>query len=159
MMKLTTKGRYGLRAMVDLALNQGDGAVCIQCIAERQNISDTYLEQLFRKLKKSGLVKSVRGAGGGYVLARPEEDISVGDVLISLEGGLNAVECKGSEDNEECGMSDLCVTKIVWQRINESIKDAVNTISIKDLADRSRELRKKGQVATEACSNQNQAEE
>ena len=151
-MKLSTKGRYGLRALVDVALNQEDGAVCIQGIAERQNISVTYLEQLFRKMKSAGLVQSVRGAGGGYILAKEAGSISVGDVLRALEGDLNAVECGGGEEDGECRQSDICVTKIVWQKINESIGQAVDSIMISELTEKSRELRKKGQVAAQACS-------
>ena len=87
-MKLSTKGRYGLRAMIDLALYSDEEAVSIQSISARQNISDNYLEQLVRKLKKEGLVVSVRGAQGGYRLAKPADEISVGDVLRALEGSL-----------------------------------------------------------------------
>jgi Rrf2 family protein len=138
--------------MVDLALNQEGGAVSIQSIAERQRLSEPYLEQLFRKLKSSGLVESVRGAGGGYVLAREAGSISVGDVLRSLEGDLRAVECSGAEEDSVCGLSDVCVTRIVWQKINESIEQAVDSISIGELADKSRAFREQGHVAAEACS-------
>ena len=91
-LKLSTKGRYGLRALIDLALYSESEAVSIQSIATRQNISDSYLEQLVRKLKSAGLVVSVRGAQGGYKLARPAGEISVGDVLRALEGSLDAVK-------------------------------------------------------------------
>lgn len=87
-MKLSTKGRYGLRAMIDLASHEEEGAVSIASISERQNISESYLEQLVRPLRKAGFIESVRGAGGGYVLAKPADSISVGDVLRVLEGGL-----------------------------------------------------------------------
>ena len=96
-MKLSTKGRYGLRALIDLALYSESEAVSIQSIATRQNILDSYLEQLVRKLKSAGLVVSVRGAQGGYKLARPAGEISVGDVLRALEGSLDAVTCNGGE--------------------------------------------------------------
>ena len=92
-MKLSTKGRYGLRAIVDLASNSQDGAVCISSIAQRQNLSESYLEQLMSLLRKAGIIESVRGAGGGYRLARPPEQISVGEILRALEGNLNLVEC------------------------------------------------------------------
>ena len=94
-MKLSTQGRYGLRELLDLAVHQGNGTVSIQSIAARQNISERYLEQLIAKLKKAGLVSSIRGAGGGYRLAKDAEDISVGDILRALEGSLDAVECPG----------------------------------------------------------------
>ena len=90
-MKLSTKGRYGLRAMLDLALHSESEAVSIASIAARQNISESYLEQLIAKLRKAGLVSSVRGAGGGYVLTKMPEEISVGDILRALEGNLDAV--------------------------------------------------------------------
>ena len=91
-MKLSTKGRYGLRALIDLARYSEVEPVSINSIAERQGISERYLEQLMAMLKKAGLVKSIRGAGGGYVLAKEQKDISVGDVLRPLEGNLNPVE-------------------------------------------------------------------
>ena len=97
-MKLSTKGRYGLRALIDLAVYCEEEAVSIQSIAKRQNISDRYLEQLMGKLKRAGLVTSVRGAGGGYRLARPSGKISVGDALRALEGNLDAVTCPGNVD-------------------------------------------------------------
>ena len=96
-MKLSTKGRYGLRAMIDLASHEEEGAVSIASISERQNISESYLEQLVRPLRKAGFIESVRGAGGGYVLAKPADSISVGDVLRVLEGGLEAVTCSVNE--------------------------------------------------------------
>ena len=101
-MKLSTKGRYGLRALIDLALYSEEDAVSIQSIAKRQNISDSYLEQLVRKLKHAGLVISVRGAQGGYKLAKPAEEISVGDVLRALEGSLEAVTCGGENRSSSC---------------------------------------------------------
>ena len=96
-MKLSTKGRYGLRAMIDLALYAENAPVSIASIAARQHISESYLEQLIAKLRKANLVTSVRGAGGGYVPGRPVEEISVGDVLRALEGNLDPVECPGIE--------------------------------------------------------------
>ena len=100
-MKLSTKGRYGLRAMIDLAVYSEKEPVSIQSIADRQNISERYLEQLMASLKKEGLVKSIRGANGGYQLARPAIGISVGDILRALEGDLRAVTCpaNGEEGN------------------------------------------------------------
>lgn len=92
-MKLTTRGRYGLRAMIDLAVHDSEGAVSAQSIAERQDLSERYLEQLIRAMKKAGLVESIRGAGGGFRLARPADQISVGDVLRALEGSIDAVSC------------------------------------------------------------------
>ena len=97
-MKLSTKGRYGLRALIDLALYSENETVSIASISARQNISESYLEQLIAKLRKAGLVTSVRGAGGGYKLALPASEISVGDILRALEGSLDAVNCPGLEE-------------------------------------------------------------
>ena len=150
-MKLSTKGRYGLRALIDLALYSENETVSIQSIARRQNISDSYLEQLMRKLRSAGLIVSVRGAQGGYKLARPANEISVGDVLRALEGSLEAVTC-GGEDNS-CQGADLCVTKFVWERINSSIRDTVDSIKLSQLVEESRLMREKGQIRVQKCDN------
>ncbi len=131
-MKLSTKGRYGLRAMLDLAEHEEFGAVSIASIAERQNLSESYLEQLIRRLRDAGLVKSLRGAGGGYILERSAARISVGDVLRALEGDLAAVSCTGDGD-EPCGNADSCISRIVWEKINRAIEDTVNGIYLSDL--------------------------
>ena len=99
-MKLSTKGRYGLRAMIDLARYSGKEPVTIGSIAARQNISERYLEQIVALLKKNGLVKSIRGASGGYVLSREMKDISVGDILRALEGSLEPVKCAAFRSEE-----------------------------------------------------------
>ena len=150
-MKLSTKGRYGLRALIDLALYSENETVSIQSIARRQNISDSYLEQLMRKLRSAGLIVSGRGAQGGYKLARPANEISVGDVLRALEGSLEAVTC-GGEDNS-CQGADLCVTKFVWERINSSIRDTVDSIKLSQLVEESRLMREKGQIQVQKCDN------
>ena len=137
-MKLSTKGRYGLRAMIDLALNSTDGAVSISSIAERQNLSDSYLEQLMAKLKKAGLVSSLRGAQGGYTLACSADDISVGDILRALEGDLTPVDCAALSGNGSCGESDSCVTKYVWQKLNDSLNDTADSIKLSTLMDESK---------------------
>lgn len=140
-MKLTTRGRYGLRALIDLAVHEDEGAVSAQSIAIRQDISESYLEQLIRKMKNGGLVVSVRGAGGGYRLARPADQISVGDILGCLEGTLAAVDCPVLEGND-CTAADECVSRFVWKKINDSISDAVNSIWLSDLVNESRSLSK-----------------
>ncbi len=136
-MKLSTKGKYGLRAMIDLALHSEQEAVSISSISARQGISESYLEQLVSRLKKAGLVKSLRGAQGGYQLARPSAGISVGDILRALEGNLDAVECSAFND-EGCEGADLCVAKYVWQRINESIAQTVDEMMLDQLVEESR---------------------
>lgn len=134
-MKLSTKGRYGLRAMVDLAMNNGDGPVPISAIAERQALSESYLEQLMSKLKKAGLVTSVRGAQGGYTLSRGDDEISIGDILRALEGDINPVDCSAFSTAKEsrCKNSSLCVSKYVWKRINDSIAQTVDAITLSSL--------------------------
>lgn len=132
-MKLSTKGRYGLRALVDLALNSEPDAVSISSIAQRQGISERYLEQLMAKLKKAGIITSVRGAQGGYVLARGPQDITIGDVLRALEGNLNAVDCPAILDAGNCTGSEHCAAKMVWKKINDVINQTVNSIRLSDL--------------------------
>lgn len=169
-MKLTTRGRYGLRALIDLALHEMEGAVSTTSIAKRQEISESYLEQLIRSMKKAGLVDSIRGAGGGYKLARPASKISVGDILRALEGSLDAVSCpalqleRTSDQGEKlaplmisgeavdpaallaggCAGSDYCVTKYVWKRINDAITETVDAIMLDQLVDESRQMQKTG---------------
>lgn len=140
-MKLSTKGRYGLRAMIDLAVYSETEPVSIQSIADRQKISEGYLEQLMAKLKKAGLVISIRGASGGYRLAKPAAEISVGDVLRALEGDLRAVTCSAAEGEGGCENADLCVSRYVWQRINASITDTVDTMYLEQLVEESKKIR------------------
>ena len=140
-MKLSTKGRYGLRALIDLALYSENETVSIASISARQNISESYLEQLIAKLRKAGLVTSVRGAGGGYKLAKPASEISVGDILRALEGSLDAVKCPGLEEENSCGGSEFCVTKYVWQKINDSINRTVDEIKLEQLVEESRSMK------------------
>lgn len=137
-LKITTKGRYGLRALIDLARYSEIEPVSINSIATRQGISERYLEQLMTLLKKAGIIKSIRGAGGGYVLAKDISDISVGDVLRALEGTLESVECTGFSQEDSCEAAGGCVTKYVWKRINESINQTVNEISLKQLVEESK---------------------
>jgi len=132
-MKLSTKGRYGLRAVLDLAVHADEEAVALSHIAERQGISINYLEQLIAKLKKAGIVTAIRGAQGGYRLAAPAEEISVGAILRALEGDLSPVDCSINSSEGNCSNSDSCVTKYVWKRISDSINDAVDGIKLSEL--------------------------
>ena len=141
-MKISTKGKYGLRAMIDLAQYSEQEAVSISSIAQRQKISESYLEQLVAKLKKAGLVVSIRGEAGGYRLARPASGISVGDVLRALEGDVRAVICT-AQTEEGCEGEELCVTKYVWQRINESIEKTVDEMMLDQLVAESRKAQEK----------------
>ena len=140
-MKLSTKGRYGLRAMIDLARYSEKEPVSIGSVAARQEISERYLEQLVALLKKAGLVKSIRGASGGYVLAKKPSEISVGDILRALEGSLEPVKC-----------ADGCVTKYVWQKINDSINDTVNQIMLDELIQESKSINPDGECENPKCS-------
>ncbi len=151
-MKLSTKGRYGLRALLDIAVNGKDEPVPISDIAGRQQISEAYLEQLMAKLKKAGLVESQRGAQGGYRLLRPAEEVSVGDILRALEGNLDAVACPALTE-EGCAGAELCVTKYVWQKINDAITKTVDEIRLSTLVEESDKLKQITQDAAETeCS-------
>ena len=132
-MKLSTRGRYGIHAMYDLAVNYGDGPQSIKCIAERQNVPEAYLEQLIAMLRREKLVISNRGAQGGYRLAREPKDITVGDVLRALEGGLNLVDCL--EEDDACGKSCACPSRIVWMKIRDGLNRVVDGITLQDMID------------------------
>ncbi len=134
-MKLSTKGRYGLKAMFDLALHYGDGPISLKSVAERQLISDHYLEQLIASLRKSGLVKSVRGAQGGYMLADIPSKITVGDIIRVLEGPLGPSDCVLEDEPSSCDRADCCVTRTVWEKIRVSISEVIDSISLQDMID------------------------
>lgn len=151
-MKLSTKGRYGLRAMIDLARYSEEEPVSISSIAARQDISERYLEQLVGLLKRAGLVRSIRGATGGYVLARNAEEISVGDVLRALEGSLEPVKCAAFYSEEGCTAADGCVTKYVWQKINESINATVDRMMLDELVRESRTVNPEGELESPKCN-------
>lgn len=131
-MKISTKGRYALRMMVDLAINKGEKPVSIKEIAERQHISDKYLEQIISVLNKAGYVKSVRGPQGGYMLLRAPKDYTVGMILRLIEGSLAPVECLEFEENT-CPRRQECVTLKVWEKIDQAVKDVVDNITLEDL--------------------------
>lgn len=133
MMKLSTKGRYGVKAMLDLALHNDEGQISLKSIAERQEISENYLEQLFSALKKAGLVKSSRGAQGGYNLTLNPDRISVGNILRALEGSLAPADCVSNNDSCNCKMADGCVTKLVWEKIRDGVNEVVDSIKLSDL--------------------------
>ena len=132
-MRLTTKGRYAVTAMLDLALNQEAGPISLSDISERQGISLSYLEQLFSKLRRQGLVTSVRGPGGGYRLGRLGTDISVADVVDAVSESLDATRCQGKEG---CQQGEVCLTHHLWQDLSAQIHDFLNDISLADLVAR-----------------------
>ncbi len=152
-MKLSTKGRYGLRAMIDLARYSEEEPVSISSVATRQGISERYLEQLVSLLKKAGLVKSIRGASGGYVLARAMNEISVGDILRALEGNLEPVQCAAFYSEDGCSASGGCVTKYVWQKINDSINHTVDEIKLDELVRESKSLNMENDSQNRSCGN------
>lgn len=132
-MKLSTRGRYGIHAMFDLALHAQKTPQPIKAIAERENVPEAYLEQLIGVLRKEGLVKSVRGAQGGYMLNRPAGEITVGNVLRALEGDLSLVSCLG--DDDVCAKSGGCPTRAVWQKLRDGINQVVDGITLQDMLD------------------------
>lgn len=134
-MKISTKGRYGLRIMTDIAIHEKEGCVSIKDIATRENLSEKYLEQIITTLSKAGLVRSVRGARGGYLLSRSTKEISVEEILIATEGSLAPVAC--AEDNECCENYCDCVTSFIWTKIYDAIIGVVSNISLEELAERS----------------------
>ena len=152
-MKLSTKGKYGLRAIIDLARYSENEPVSISNISSRQDISERYLEQLVALMKKAGLVKSIRGASGGYVLAKDMHEISVGDVLRALEGDIEPVKCMAFEEHGGCSASGECVTKYVWQRINDSINHTVDNIKLSELVKESKILNPYGEHNSNNCGN------
>lgn len=131
-MKISTKGRYGLKAMVDLAVNSVNDSVTLKSISQRQNISEGYLEQIFSSLRKEGLVKGRKGSQGGYVLAKSMNEITVGNILRALEGELVVVERDDAEIVNEDKL-DNCIRNNVWDRLNKSINDIVDSITLEDL--------------------------
>lgn len=150
-MKLSTKGRYGLRAMIDMARYSGEEPVSISSVAARQGISEGYLEQIVSLLKKAGLVKSIRGATGGYMPAKDIGEISVGDILRALEGNLEPVRCAAFYSEEGCVESEGCVTKYVWQKINESINETVDQIKLSELVRESKKVNPQGECGNHKC--------
>jgi Rrf2 family transcriptional regulator, cysteine metabolism repressor len=134
-MKLSTKGRYGARAMLDLALhyNMDNTPVALGGIADRQGISEEYLEQIFSALRKSGIVESVRGAQGGYKLGHSADKITIGDILRVLEGSLAPVDCVVEGKTPACERYDECVINGVWLKMRDAINQTVDTVTLEDL--------------------------
>jgi len=128
--RISTKGRYGLRTLMDIAMHQDKGAVTLNDIARRQEISVKYLWQVINPLKTSGLLKVTRGAKGGYVLARRPEEITMYDIVTILEGPLSLVDCLASED--ACDRLDSCVARSIWKEVNQAVKEALCGITLSD---------------------------
>lgn len=129
-MRLTTKGRYAVTAMLDIALHHEQGPVSVAEVAERQAISSAYLEQLFSKLKRAGLLRSVRGPGGGYELARPLQAVNVSHIISAVGEGVDATRCKGTAD---CQEGATCLTHDLWTALSERIDQFLSGVTLADL--------------------------
>lgn len=119
--------------MFDLATHHGEGPVALKNIARRQEISEHYLEQIFATLRRSKLVKSVRGAQGGYLLNNPPEQITVGEIIRTLEGPIGPADCVVDKNSHECLNQDSCVTRLVWTRIQQSVNEVIDTTTLADM--------------------------
>jgi len=131
MLRLSTKGQYGVRAMYEIAKGYPEEPVNIKSISERQEVSIHYLEQILNKLRRAGLIKSIKGPGGGYVLARAPEEISIADILIELEGPLAITSCLNPEQG--CVRVEKCVAHLLWKSLGEQIESFLRTITLADL--------------------------
>ncbi len=132
-MRLTTKGRYAVTAMLDIALHHERGPVSVAEVAERQAISSAYLEQLFSKLKRAGLLCSVRGPGGGYELARPLDEVNVAHIIAAVGEGVDATRCKGTAD---CQDGATCLTHDLWTALSHRIDEFLSAVTLEDLVGR-----------------------
>lgn len=134
-MKVTTRGRYAVRAMIDLAYHSMEHPVSLATIAVRQDISQHYLEQLFVRLRRAGLVRSVRGPGGGYFLAKDLKDVTVRDIFLAVDEPLSPVECIkwGDPEAEPCDRLDECVSRVIWKKVADQVAEALDSISLWDL--------------------------
>ena len=133
-MRLTTKGRFAVTAMIDLAMHHGDGPVTLAEISGRQKISLSYLEQLFGKLRRHGLVESVRGPGGGYVLAKDMGGMTVTEIILAVDEPIDATQCGGKEN---CHDDRKCLTHDLWASLNQRIFDYLGGVTVKQLVDAS----------------------
>lgn len=133
-MKISTRGRYGLRAMIDIAAYREQGPIATRTIAERQGISERYLEQLMVPLKRAGLIQGVRGPQGGYTLAKNPDQIKAGDVIRTLEGPLAPVDCVSEVNPNDCHRAGSCVTRRLWTQVRDSITEILDSYSLAELA-------------------------
>ncbi|UCH42740.1 MAG: RrF2 family transcriptional regulator [Dehalococcoidales bacterium] len=133
-MRLSTRGRYGTRALLELALHQGEGPVLLRDIARKQEISLSYLEHLITPLIAAGLVASTRGPKGGVMLAKPAEEIRLNEIIYLLDGPIAPVECVNSK--KACARSEKCAPRDIWQELRKAMNDILSSITLKDLASR-----------------------
>ena len=132
-MKLSRKSRYGVRAMVDLALHYKKGPIAVGDISKREGISTHYLEQILNALRRKNMVKSLRGPKGGYILAKGPGRISVRQIVEILEGDISPVLCAAGKRSKACERMDICVTKLVWDKLNDCIKATLGSVTLADL--------------------------
>ena len=151
-MRLTTKGRFAVTAMIDLGLRQSAGPVTLAAISARQQISLSYLEQLFGKLRRSALVESVRGPGGGYSLARKSNDVSVANIIVAVDEPIDATRCGGKED---CLDDHRCMTHDLWAQLNERVFDFLGSVTLHDLVEQQKTKPVKIIRSKEACATSN----
>jgi len=147
-MRLTTKGRFAVTAMIDLALRQGNGPVSLAGISERQSISLSYLEQLFGKLRRHEIVESIRGPGGGYSLARRADKVTVADIIIAVDEPIDATQCGGKEHchGADSASGTRCMTHELWATLNEKMVDYLDSVSLQDLVDQQKQKEQKNVV-------------
>jgi len=136
-MKLSTRARYGVRAMLSLALDHGKGPIPLKAVAEGQAVSEKYLEHMMAPLRSAGLVRSVRGAHGGYCLARPPAHITLREVVGALEGSVAPVDCL--HDASLCQRAPTCASRLLWERMEQAITDILKSTTLRDLAQQQRE--------------------
>ncbi|TEB08346.1 HTH-type transcriptional regulator CymR [Pelotomaculum schinkii] len=142
-MRFSTRARYGLRAMVEFARHYERGEpVPLIKVAENQGISEGYLEQLMTSLRKGGLVRSVRGAQGGYLLSQGPDKITAWDIIRLVEGPLDLTECVNEDEQVLCDWSNTCVTRVLWQRVRDSLRDVLTQINLADLCDDAERIRR-----------------
>lgn len=142
MIRISTRGRYALRAMIDLAQHGDDGPVARQAIADRQEISADYVAQIFRNLQSAGLVEGVKGPGGGYRLTRDAGGIRAADVVQAVEGPVAIVHCilPCPEEGPSCSRADRCVTHLLWKRVSEAMSEVLESVTLEDLSEQAKLL-------------------
>jgi Rrf2 family cysteine metabolism transcriptional repressor len=140
-MKLSTKGRYGLRAMIELALRYGEGPIALRNVAANQDISEHYLEQLMGTLRKASLVTSIRGAQGGYMLSKEPGKIKVGDIIRALEGPIAPVDCViEKREGEVCHRINKCIARDTWLRLRDAISEVLDGVTLEDLIEETKDV-------------------
>jgi Rrf2 family transcriptional regulator, iron-sulfur cluster assembly transcription factor len=151
-MRLTTKGRFAVTAMIDLALRQHNGPVTLAGISQRQRISLSYLEQLFGKLRRHQLVESTRGPGGGYTLGRPAKDVTVADIIFAVDEPLDATQCGGKEN---CHDDQRCMTHDLWSNLNAKMVEYLDSVNLADLVEQQKQRVSEARTAAPSVLHDN----